>query len=123
MLAQLKMGKNPAQVAADANKQFGRTTGNEAVYYPDNNTIGLPDSYLAGPTNRPDSPTEWGVTQRQPEHKGPATGGLLPGGGFLSMLLGGANQTPQTIGLASEPTNATGGISPLMSAVMGPRQN
>lgn len=116
MLEQLKMGKDPAQVAADANKHFGRTTGNEAVYYKDNNTIGLPDSYLAGPTNRPDSPTEWNRVERSPE-RGHA--GSNMGGGFLSMLLGGAPQQQQTVGLAT----STGGISPLMSAVMGARQN
>jgi hypothetical protein len=64
MLGLLKSGTTPADVAAQTNKQFGLTTGGEAVYYGDTNTIGLPNFYLAGPTDKPDSPADWNVVVR-----------------------------------------------------------
>jgi hypothetical protein len=59
------------------NQKFGLKTGGEAVYYPETNTIGLPGFYLAGPTDKPDSPKEWGVVQRG--------GGGGGGGGGIDM--------------------------------------
>ena len=55
---------SPQQAAAQTNQKFNLQTGSEAVYYPDSNTIGLPNAYLAGPTNKPDSPKAWGIVPR-----------------------------------------------------------
>ncbi len=57
-------GMSPQQAAAQTNQKFNLQTGSEAVYYPDSNTIGLPNAYLAGPTNKPDSPKAWGIVPR-----------------------------------------------------------
>ncbi len=59
MLPLLNGGFTPQDVVFQTNTQFGltRQNRNEAVYYPENNTIGLPEFYLAGPTaGRPISP-------------------------------------------------------------------
>ncbi len=64
MIPLLKGGTPPQDVATMTNKQFNLTTGGEAVYYSDSNTIGLPEFYAAGPTNKPDSPKEWGIVSR-----------------------------------------------------------
>lgn len=64
MLGLISKGVSPQDAAKESNQKFGRTTGNEAVYYADTNTIGLPDCYLAGPTDKPDSPDGWCVVQR-----------------------------------------------------------
>ena len=66
-LSLIQSGMDPAQAAQQTNQKFNLQTGSQAVYYPGNNTIGLPGVYLAGPTGRPDSPNAWGITQRQPE--------------------------------------------------------
>ncbi len=68
MLPLLNGGTSPQDVVSQTNQKFGLTTGNEAVYYPNNNTIGLPEFYLAGPTStRPVSPNTglpWDVVIR-----------------------------------------------------------
>lgn len=61
--ALLDQGMDPQQAVAQFNKQFGRSTGNEAVYYDPSQhggvaTIGLPDAYLAKPGN------SWDITVR-----------------------------------------------------------
>jgi hypothetical protein len=48
----LDSGMDPQKAAAQFNQQYGRTTGNEAVYYDPSQhggvaTIGLPDAYLS----------------------------------------------------------------------------
>ena len=64
-LSLIQGGMTPDKAAAETNQKFNLQTGSQAVYYPDNNTIGLPNAYLAGPTNRPDSPKGWGIVPRQ----------------------------------------------------------
>lgn len=66
-------GMDPQAAIAQFNKETGRTTGNEAVYYgPEVHgkpTIGLPDSYLSLESNG------WGITQRpQGGDPGPQSG-------------------------------------------------
>lgn len=63
-LSLVQKGTSPQAAAQQTNQQFGLGTGSQAVYYPDSNTIGLPHAYLAGPTNKPDSPAAWSVVQR-----------------------------------------------------------
>lgn len=61
ILDTIKRGVSPQQAAQMANQQFGLTTGNEAVYYPGSNTIGLANGYyLAGDPNG-----SWSAVQRQ----------------------------------------------------------
>ena len=63
-LSLVSTGVSPAQAAQQTNSKFNLQTGAQAVYYPDTNTIGLPNAYLAGPTNKPDSPSAWGIVPR-----------------------------------------------------------
>jgi len=61
--ALLDAGADPQTAVAKFNQQYGRTTGNEAVYYDPSQhggvaTIGLPDAYLAKPGS------SWDITQR-----------------------------------------------------------
>lgn len=63
-LALVKAGLSPQEAADQTNKTFGLGKGSEAVYYPDGNCIGLPEYYLAGPTDRPDSPKDWTIVKR-----------------------------------------------------------
>lgn len=50
-LSLLKQGKTPQQVVDETNAAYNLQTGQQAVYYGNNNTIGLADGYyLAGPT-------------------------------------------------------------------------
>ncbi len=69
----------PQDVANLTNQKFSLTTGNEAAYYSDSNTIGLPEFYLAGPTaGRPVSPTTgkpWDVVTRCTSSGGGSSGG------------------------------------------------
>jgi hypothetical protein len=69
----------PQDVAIQTNTKFSLTTGSEAVYYSDSNTIGLPEFYLAGPTNRPDSPSKWTVVTRCTPQTSNTSGGPGPG--------------------------------------------
>lgn len=66
-LSLIQGGMAPQQAASATNKKFGLTTGSEAVYYANNNTIGLPNAYLAGPTGKSDSPAAWNIVPRSPE--------------------------------------------------------
>lgn len=43
----LNDGVPPREVAQRTNQQFGLTTGNEAVYYEENNTLSIPLGYFA----------------------------------------------------------------------------
>lgn len=63
-LSLIQGGMSAQQAAQQTNAKFNLQTGSQAVYYPENNTIGLPGAYLAGPTNKPDSPKEWGIVPR-----------------------------------------------------------
>lgn len=65
----LNQGLSPQDAVARFNRETGRTTGNEAVYYANNNTIGLPEAYLAGGDGG------WQIVQRQPEHGSSGGGG------------------------------------------------
>lgn len=61
--ALIDSGVDPQAAAQQFNKTYGRTTGNEAVYYDPAQhggvaTIGLPDAYLSL------EPNGWGITQR-----------------------------------------------------------
>lgn len=61
--ALLDSGVDPQQAVTQFNQKYGRTTGNEAVYYDPSAhggvaTIGLPDAYLAKPGG------SWDITQR-----------------------------------------------------------
>lgn len=61
--ALLDSGVDPQAAVAKFNQQYGRTTGNQAVYYDPSQhggvaTIGLPDAYLAKPG------ASWDITQR-----------------------------------------------------------
>lgn len=64
MLGLLKSGMAPSAVADKTNAQFGSAIGTGAKYYPGTNTIGLPDFYVAGPTQG-DSGNVWNVVDRQ----------------------------------------------------------
>lgn len=84
-LSLIQGGMTPQQAAQQTNQKFNLQTGSQAVYYPDTNTIGLPSAYLAGPTNKPDSPTAWNIVQRAggggsstPSTAGPVTLGFKP---------------------------------------------
>lgn len=91
-LSLIQGGMDPAQAAQQTNSRFNLQTGSQAVYYPENNTIGLPGVYLAGPTNRPDSPSAWGITQRVPERPHAMAPMTAP---LMSAIGGAANgQTP-----------------------------
>ena len=62
-------GNTAAQDVVDqTNGKFALTTGNQAVFYPDSNTIGLPEFYLSGPTSgrlvSPSTGKPWDVTVR-----------------------------------------------------------
>lgn len=71
-------------VSDQTNQKFNLTPGNEAVYYADSNTIGLPEFYAAGPTStRPVSPSTgkpWDIVIRC-TGSGTAGGGGGGGGG------------------------------------------
>lgn len=61
--ALIDSGIDPASAAAKFNQQFGRTSGNEAVYYDPSQhggvaTVGLPDAYLSQEGNG------WSITPR-----------------------------------------------------------
>lgn len=61
--ALLDGGMSPQDAVTQFNQKYGRTTGNEAVYYDPSQhggvaTIGLPDAYLAKPGS------SWDITQR-----------------------------------------------------------
>lgn len=61
--ALLDQGVDPQSAVTQFNQKYGRTTGNEAVYYDPSQhggvaTIGLPDAYLAKPGG------SWDITQR-----------------------------------------------------------
>lgn len=63
MKALLDGGLDPKAAVAQFNQKYGRSTGNEAVYYDPSQhggvaTIGLPDAYLAKPG------ASWDITQR-----------------------------------------------------------
>lgn len=63
MKALLDSGVDPQQAVSQFNQKYGRTTGNQAVYYDPSQhggvaTIGLPDAYLAKPG------ASWDITQR-----------------------------------------------------------
>jgi hypothetical protein len=63
MKALLDGGLDPQQAVQQFNQKYGRSTGNEAVYYDPSQhggvaTIGLPDAYLAKPG------ASWDITQR-----------------------------------------------------------
>ncbi len=77
MLPLLNGGTPPQQVADMTNTKFSLGYGAQAVYYPNNNTIGLPEFYTAGPTTgRPVSPSTglpWDVVVRC--NNNPTTGG------------------------------------------------
>lgn len=47
----LASGISPQAAAAQFNQRFGRTTGNEAVYYANNNTVGIPEGYFSTGAN------------------------------------------------------------------------
>lgn len=84
--ALLDQGMDPQQAAAQFNKQFGRTTGNEAVYYDPSQhggkaTIGLPDAYLSLEGNG------WSITPR-------SGGGAAPRSIAAAMPQGVAMPTP-----------------------------
>lgn len=70
ILRWIMFGMKPQDAVAKFNRDFGRTSGNEAVYYPASvhgkETIGLPDDYLSLESNG------WGITKRVPE--GPKSG-------------------------------------------------
>lgn len=71
--ALLDGGMAPQQAVVEFNKKYGRTTGNEAVYYDPSAhggvaTIGLPDAYLAKPGG------SWDITQRAGGGGAPAAG-------------------------------------------------
>jgi hypothetical protein len=104
-LSLVKSGISPQQAAQQTNQKFGLTTGSEAVYYPDSNTIGLPNAYLAGPTNKPDSPKEWGIVPRS-GGGGQATGGVAARTGPVTL-----NYTPQF-----EPYAAPAPLTPALQA-------
>jgi hypothetical protein len=95
-------GMTPAQAAQQTNQKFNLQTGAQAVYYPDSNTIGLPNAYLAGPTGKSDSPAQWGIVQRS-GGGGSATTAQPPSAGPVKL-----NYTPTQIGSLA-PTSATAG--------------
>lgn len=99
-------GMTPQQAAQQTNQKFNLQTGSQAVYYPDSNTIGLPNAYLAGPTDKPDSPSKWGIVPRS-GGGGSATGAATAGPVKLnytpSMMSAGAQSTPPTIGTLQAP--------------------
>lgn len=72
LLRWIMFGKSPQDAIAQFNRQFGRSTGNEAVYYDPSvhgrATIGLPEAYLSQESDG------WRLTQRTPE--GPGGGGV-----------------------------------------------
>ena len=84
MLPLLNGGTAPQDVANQTNAQFSLTTGNQAVYYPDSNTVGVPEFYMSGPTpDRPVSPTTgalWDVTVRCVPQSTGGAGGAGAGG-------------------------------------------
>lgn len=74
----IDQGMDPQQAVAQFNRQYGRTTGNEAVYYDPSQhggvaTIGLPDAYLSLESNG------WQITPR-------AGGGAAPARSIASAL-------------------------------------
>jgi hypothetical protein len=63
MLDLLNKGVDPKAVADQTNAKFGASIGTGALYYPHNNTIGLPDFYVAGP-QQGQTGTGWNVVTR-----------------------------------------------------------
>jgi hypothetical protein len=63
MLDLLNKGVDPKAVADQTNAKFGASIGTGALYYPNNNTIGLPDFYIAGP-QQGQTGTGWNVVTR-----------------------------------------------------------
>jgi len=61
ILQLIQSGMDPQAAVDKANSAYGLGYGNSAVYYPNNQTIGLPGSYLAYNNGT------WGITQRSPE--------------------------------------------------------
>jgi hypothetical protein len=71
MLDLLHRGVSPQDVADQANARFGGAIGTGAKYYPDNNTIGLPGFYVAGP-RQGDTGNVWNVVTRGGAPSAPA---------------------------------------------------
>jgi hypothetical protein len=63
MLDLLHKGVDPKAVADQTNAKFGASIGTGALYYPNNNTIGLPGFYVAGPKPG-DTGNVWNVVAR-----------------------------------------------------------
>src|SRR5579885_950162 len=103
----LSSGIDPQTAAKTFNQQFGRTTGNEAVYYPQNNTIGLPEGYLSTGQNG------WQFTPRG------ASGGSSAGtlGGLMGLAPAAATIQP----LAAQPGTALTppGYTPFTPGTLG----
>ena len=114
MLGLLNSGVDPSSVAAQTNAKFGNTIGTGALYYPSNNTIGLPNFYVAGPQQGQTGP--WTVTPRQgagtsttPTTAASTASTLLP---LTQATMNGSNQTQ------INPASAAGPIA----SVTGPVQ-
>jgi hypothetical protein len=92
MLPLLNSGTDPQTVANQTNTQFSLTTGNQAVYYPDSQTIGVPEFYVAGVPSGTNGALVWNVVSRCVPQAGGGSGG---GGG--NSTNGGASDTNPAI--------------------------
>ncbi len=91
-------GMNPQQAASVFNQKYGRSTGNEAVYYaPSAQTsgkavLGLPDAYLS------QEPQGWAITNR-----GSATPRTAMAAAMPTSLVSRTTLNPATMGPATQP--------------------
>ena len=82
MLPLLNASTAPQSVADQTNTKFSLTTGNQAVYYSDSNTIGLPEFYVAGVPSGVNGAIVWNIVSRCTGSAGSgATGGGAGGSG------------------------------------------
>jgi len=112
-LSLLKQGKTPQQAVDATNAAYNLQTGQQAVYYGNNNTIGLADGYyLAGPTFG-NGMADWSPVARGNESAGASGGPDLTG--LLTSLLSRFSAQP-TNTIAALPAPVAPAVAPAASS-------
>lgn len=115
-LSLLKQGKTPQQVVDETNTAYNLQPGSQAVYYNNNNTIGLADGYyLAGPTFQ-NNMADWSPVARGNESAGASGQPDLTG--LLTSLLSRFSAAQPTNAIAAMPAPVAPSVAPQASSGM-----